>query len=291
MAKTDKSKKGRSLFPEHGPVAENGKEILLSVKDIDITFGSGDTAVHAVTDASFDIYRGETFSLVGESGSGKTTVIRAVLGLLAGGGKVTAGDILFEGKSLLKNTSDQWRRLRGTDISMIFQDSGAMLNPTRKIGGVFVEYIRTHEDLCKADAWKKGVHMLERMRLPSGENIMNSYPFQLSGGMRQRVGIAMAMTFQPKLLLADEPTSALDVTTQAQIVRQMMELRDEYGTSIILVTHNLGVAAYMSDWIVVMKDGEIADSGDRDYILQESRSPYTQKLLDAVPSLGGVRYV
>ena len=166
-----------------------------------------------------------------------------------------------------------------------------MLNPTRKIGGVFVEYIRTHEDLSKSDAWKKGVHMLERMRLPSGENIMNSYPFQLSGGMRQRVGIAMAMTFQPKLLLADEPTSALDVTTQAQIVRQMMELRDEYGTSIILVTHNLGVAAYMSDWIVVMKDGEIADSGDRDYILQESRSPYTQKLLDAVPSLGGVRYV
>ena len=278
-------------LPEHGPIAENGKEILLSLKNVDITFGKGEDAVRAVQDASFDIYKGETFSLVGESGSGKTTVIRAVLGLLAGGGKVTAGDILFEGKSLLKNTSDQWRRLRGTDISMIFQDSGAMLNPTRKIGGVFVEYIRTHEDLSKSDAWKKGVHMLERMRLPSGENIMNSYPFQLSGGMRQRVGIAMAMTFQPKLLLADEPTSALDVTTQAQIVRQMMELRDEYGTSIILVTHNLGVAAYMSDWIVVMKDGEIADSGDRDYILQESRSPYTQKLLDAVPSLGGVRYV
>ena len=278
-------------LPEHGPIAENGKEILLSLKNVDITFGKGEDAVRAVQDASFDIYKGETFSLVGESGSGKTTVIRAVLGLLAGGGKVTAGDILFEGKSLLKNTSDQWRRLRGTDISMIFQDSGAMLNPTRKIGGVFVEYIRTHEDLSKSDAWKKGVHMLERMRLPSGENIMNSYPFQLSGGMRQRVGIAMAMTFQPKLLLADEPTSALDVTTQAQIVRQMMELRDEYGTSIILVTHNLGVAAYMSDWIVVMKDGEIADSGGRDYILQESRSPYTQRLLDAVPSLGGVRYV
>lgn len=260
---------------------------MLEIKNITICYKSRPT----VKDFTMTLKHGEIASLVGESGSGKTTVIRAVLGLLAGGGKVTAGDILFEGKSLLKNTSDQWRRLRGTDISMIFQDSGAMLNPTRKIGGVFVEYIRTHEDLCKADAWKKGVHMLERMRLPSGENIMNSYPFQLSGGMRQRVGIAMAMTFQPKLLLADEPTSALDVTTQAQIVRQMMELRDEYGTSIILVTHNLGVAAYMSDWIVVMKDGEIADSGGRDYILQESRSPYTQRLLDAVPSLGGVRYV
>ena len=260
---------------------------MLEIKNITICYKNRPT----VKNFTMTLKQGEIASLVGESGSGKTTVIRAVLGLLAGGGKVTAGDILFEGKSLLKNTSDQWRRLRGTDISMIFQDSGAMLNPTRKIGGVFVEYIRTHEDLSKSDAWKKGVHMLERMRLPSGENIMNSYPFQLSGGMRQRVGIAMAMTFQPKLLLADEPTSALDVTTQAQIVRQMMELRDEYGTSIILVTHNLGVAAYMSDWIVVMKDGEIADSGDRDYILQESRSPYTQKLLDAVPSLGGVRYV
>lgn len=133
--------------------------------------------------------------------------------------------------------------------------------------------------------------MLERMRLPSSGNIMNSYPFQLSGGMRQRVGIAMAMTFQPKLLLADEPTSALDVTTQAQIVRQMMELRDEYGASILIVTHNLGVAAYMSDWIVVMKDGEISDSGNRDEILNGAHSDYAQKLLDAVPSLRGPRYV
>lgn len=166
-----------------------------------------------------------------------------------------------------------------------------MLNPTRKIGEGFVEYIRTHEEMSKGEAWKKGVEMLERMRLPSGDNIMRSYLFQLSGGMRQRVGIAMAMTFQPKLLLADEPTFALDVTTQAQIVRQMMGLRDEYGTSIIVVTHNLGVAAYMSGWIVVMKDGEVSDSGGRETILHGSHSDYTQKLLDAVPYLGGKRYV
>lgn len=166
-----------------------------------------------------------------------------------------------------------------------------MLNPIRKIGHVFVEYICTHENISKVDAWKRGIAMLERMRLPSGDNIMNSYPFQLSGGMRQRVGIAMAMTFQPKLLLADEPTSALDVTTQAQIVRQMMELKSEYGTSIILVTHNLGVAAYMSDLLVVMKNGEICDMGSREDILFGNHSAYTQKLLDAVPSLGGVRYV
>lgn len=133
--------------------------------------------------------------------------------------------------------------------------------------------------------------MLEKMRLPSPDNIMSSYPFQLSGGMRQRVGIAMGMTYQPKLLLADEPTSALDVTTQAQIVRQMMELRDDYGTGIIVVTHNLGVAAYMSDYIVVMKDGHIEDQGDRDHILHHSENDYTRRLLSAVPSMGGESYV
>ena len=202
---------------------------MLEIKNITICYKDRPT----VKNFSMTLKRGEIASLVGESGSGKTTVIRAVLGLLAGGGRVTKGDILFEGTSQLSNTPDQWRALRGTDISMIFRDSGAMLNPIRKIGDGFVEYIRTHEALSKKDAWEKGVRMLERMRLPSGDNIMNSYPFQLSGGMRQRVGIAMAMTFQPKLLLADEPTSALDVTTQAQIVRQMMELREEYGTSIL----------------------------------------------------------
>lgn len=260
---------------------------MLEIKNITISYKDRPT----VKNFSMTLNQGEIASLVGESGSGKTTVIRAVLGLLAGGGRVTEGDILFEGKSLLKNKPAQWRGLRGTDISMIFQDSGAMLNPTRKIGAGFVEYIRTHEKTSKAEAWKKGAAMLERMRLPNGGGVMNSYPFQLSGGMRQRVGIAMAMTFQPKLLLADEPTSALDVTTQAQIVRQMMELRDEYGTSIIIVTHNLGVAAYMSDWIVVMKQGEIADCGGRNEILNGNRSDYTRKLLDAVPSLGGARYV
>lgn len=204
---------------------------------------------------------------------------------------MTEGEILFEGKSLLSNTKEEWRKLRGTDISMIFQDSGAMTNQTRIIGKQFVEYIRTHKNMMKKDAWDMGIKMLERMRLPSGDNIMKSYPFQLSGGMRQRVGIAMAMTFQPKLLLADEPTSALDVTTQAQIVRQMMELRDEYKTSIIVVTHNLGVAAYMADSIIVMKNGEIVDAGDREQILHHSQSDYTKNLLDAVPSLGGMRYV
>ena len=260
---------------------------MLELKNVTISYKDRPT----VKNFSMTLGQGKICALVGESGSGKTTVIRAVLGLLAGGGQVTEGDILFEGKSLLSNTPEQWRKLRGTDISMIFQDSGAMINPTRIIGDQFVEYIRTHEDLSKKAAWDKGVEMLERMRLPDGNNIMRSYTFQLSGGMRQRVGIAMAMTFRPKLLLADEPTSALDVTTQAQIVRQMMELRDEYGTSIIVVTHNLGVAAYMSDQLVVMKYGEIIDAGTREFILSDKASDYSKMLLDAVPSLGGTRYV
>ena len=261
--------------------------MLLEINDIDISYGDALT----VQDFSLQLGEGKICSLVGESGSGKTTVIRAVLGLLPGAGKVTRGDILFEGNSLLKYTPAQWRDLRGTDISMIFQDSGAMMNPTKKIGSVFVEYIRTHKKVSKSEAWDMGVKMLERMHLPNGDNVMRSYPFQLSGGMRQRVGIAMAMTFQPKLLLADEPTSALDVTTQAQIVRQMMELRDEYGTSIIIVTHNLGVAAYMSDYLVVMKMGKREDEGTREHILFETQNEYTKKLLAAVPSVGGERYV
>jgi len=261
---------------------------LLEIKNATISYGTREI----VKDFNLTMDQGDICSIVGESGSGKTTVIRAVLGLLAGGGKVTNGDILFEGASLLGKSKEEWRQLRGRQISMIFQDSGAMMNPTRKIGSSYVEYIRTHEkDISKKDAWNKAVKMLERMRLPSGDNIMRSYPFQLSGGMRQRVGIAMGMTYEPKLLLADEPTSALDVTTQAQIIRQFMELRDDFGTSIIIVTHNLGVAAYMADYLVVMKDGLIEDEGDRDHILNHSDNPYTKMLLEAVPSLGGVRYV
>lgn len=260
---------------------------LLELKNTDISYGKR----LIVKDCNLTMDQGEIVSIVGESGSGKTTVIRAVLGLLPGGGKVTNGDILFEGQTLLNKSKDEWRKLRGTEISMIFQDSGAMMNPTRKVGDAYVEYILTHEKISKKDAWDKGVEMLERMRLPDGNNIMKSYPFQLSGGMRQRVGIAMGMTYQPKLLLADEPTSALDVTTQAQIIRQFMELRDEYGTSIIIVTHNLGVAAYMADYLLVMKDGVIEDQGDRNHMLHESDNAYTKKLLDAVPSLGGERYV
>lgn len=322
---------------------------MLNIQNVSITYGNNLTPT--VEGVNLEMKRGEIVSIVGESGSGKSTVIRAVLGCLPGGGRVSRGNILYEGKSLLKKTEDvmaredgiyaeaqkrqetlaksslteeqrqkeslailkeqdaslrklqvpsrseqkkldeEWRKLRGTQMSMIFQDSGAMINPVRRIGAQYVEYIRAHENISKKDAFDKGVEMLEKMRLPSGENIMKSYPFQLSGGMRQRVGIAMAMTFQPKLLLGDEPTSALDVTTQAQIVRQMMELREKYNTSIIVVTHNIGVAAYMADKIIVMKDGRIVDSGDRDQILNHPSCEYTKNLLASVPAMGGYRFV
>lgn len=256
---------------------------MLEINHMTVAYKS----VPTVMDFSMNIKPGQIIALVGESGSGKTTVIRAVMGLLSAAGKVTGGDIVFDGKSLLNYTPEQWRTLRGSQISMIFQDSGAMMNPTRRVGNVFVEYIRTHEKISKKAAWEKGIAMLERMHLPDGEHVMRSYPFQLSGGMRQRVEIAIGMTYQPRLLLADEPTSALDVTMQAQIVRQMMDLREEYHTGIIIVTHNIGVAAYMADHIIVMRNGRIEDQGDREQILHGSQNEYTRKLIASVPSMGG----
>ena len=254
---------------------------MLKIDNITVQYGNNKPTIE---DFSLEISSGEIVAIVGESGSGKTTVIRSVLGLLPGQGKVTKGDIVFEGDSLLNYTQKQWNQCRGTKISMIFQDCGAMINPNRRIGSQFVEYIRVHEDMPKDKAKDKAIDMLNRMRLPQAKDIMRKYPFQLSGGQRQRVGIAMAMTFQPKLLIADEPTSALDVTTQSQIVKEMMELRDKYDTSIMIVTHNLAVAVYMADKIIVMKDGEIVDRGTRDEILNNPTSDYTKRLLASVPT-------
>ena len=261
---------------------------MLEIKDLAVQYGN---QAPTIEHFNLSMKKGEIISVVGESGSGKTTVIRAVLGALSGAGRVTSGDILYHGESLLKNSKSDLRKIRGSKMSMIFQDCGGTLNPIRKIGSQYVEYIRTHQSMTKKEAWDKAVSMLTKMRLPDAENIMNSYPYQLSGGMRQRVGIAMAMTFNPELLLADEPTSALDVTTQAQIVRQMMELRDDFGTGIIIVTHNIGVAAYMADQLIVMHHGNVVDHGTREEVLNNPTSDYTKKLLEAVPEMEGKRYV
>ncbi len=251
--------------------------------------------VPVLEDFSLELASGQVVCLVGESGSGKTTVIRAILGLLPEGGAVSRGDILFDGKSLLHGERGYAESLRGRDITMIFQDSGAMIDPISTIGAQFIEYIRTHDrTLSKKEAYQRAARMLRQMRLPDADNVMHSYPFQLSGGMRQRVGIAMAMTVEPRLLLADEPTSALDVTTQAQIIRQMMELHATHQTSIIIVTHNLGVAAYMSDLsdkILVMKSGRIVEQGNREEILRHPKQEYTRELLAAIPTMDGEIYV
>ena len=261
--------------------------MLLKITDLEISYGSRVT----VTDANIELEKGEILSIVGESGSGKTTVIRAMMGCLPGNGCVSGGDIIFDGKSLLANTQEQWRQMCGTEVSMIFQDSGNMINPIRRIGEQFVAYILTHApQTSRQDAYQLAIKMLDDVRLPNPDNVMRSYPFELSGGMRQRVGIAMAMTFSPKLLLADEPTSALDVTTQAQIIRQIVDVRNEYNAAVIVVTHNLGVASYMANKIVVMQNGRIVESGLREEVIGNPQHEYTRELLAAVPVVGGRHY-
>ena len=230
-------------------------------------------------------------SIVGESGSGKTTVIRAIMGCLPGAGRVSAGSITFDGKDVLQNTPEQWRQMYGSEMSMIFQDSGNMINPIRRIGAQFIDYIQAHQpDKSKGEAYEMACQMLTNVRLPNPENIMNCYPFELSGGMRQRVGIAMAMIFSPKILLADEPTSALDVTTQAQIIRQIVDIRNEYKVAVIIVTHNIGVASYVSNKIMVMQGGKVVEYGKREDVIGNPQHEYTKQLLGAVPIIGGKCY-
>lgn len=261
---------------------------MLDVRNLCVSYTAAKPVLNNV---SFQIGSGEILGLVGESGSGKSTILRAILGLLPRQGKVNGGSIDFAGKNLLALGKSEWAQIRGTEISIVFQDSSSTLNPIRTIGSQFAEYIRAHRDLSRQDAWGLGIEMLQKMRLADPKATMACYPFQLSGGMRQRVGIAMAMTFAPKLLLADEATSALDATTQAQIVRQLMELRDNCGTSIIMVTHNLGLAAYMSDQMLVLKDGKIADQGTRTEVLGNPKHPYTKEMIATSPTLKGEIYV
>ena len=260
--------------------------MLLEVKNLHIQY-AGTEMVHGI---SFSLDSGEVLSLVGESGSGKTSVIRAILGCLPHEGHVNEGEIIFSGVNMLKNTPKMWRDISGRNISMIFQDSGSMMNPIRTIGSQFVEYILEHSSMDPQKAEKEAKEMLDKMQLPNPDTIMDSFPFELSGGMRQRVGVAMAMFFRPQLLLADEPTSALDVTTQAQVVKELMKICREDGTAIILVTHNLGVATYMSDKIMVMQNGHVVEEGTSEAIIENPQANYTKELLHSVPQIGGMSY-
>lgn len=245
----------------------------------------------AVKDFSLTVSKGEIVVIVGESGSGKTTVLRSAIGLLPNGGKIQSGEIKLHGSSITTHTQKQWDALRGKEIAMIFQDCGSMLNPIRTIGSQFIEYIRCHQPMGKQEAYDKCTSLLEETGLYDGKMVMSALPSKLSGGMRQRVGIAMSMAFQPSLLLADEPTSALDVTIQAQIVRQLLDLRKQQETAMLIVTHNIGVAGYMADKIIVMQDGNVVESGHPDQILKNPTHQYTKHLISAVPDLEGERYV
>lgn len=261
--------------------------MLLEVSELSVSYAEREI----VRDVSLSLDDGEVLAIVGESGSGKTTIIRAILGCLPHEGRVSSGKIIFEGKNLLENNPAEWSSLCGTKAAMVFQDSGSMLDPICRIGSQFIEYIREHSALTKQEAARAAEDMLRKMHLPNPENVMKSYPFELSGGMRQRVGVAMAMLFKPRLLLADEPTSALDVTTQAQVVKEMMEICQKDKTAIIIVTHNIGVAAYMSDKLIVMQAGQIVESGRTGAIIGRPQSAYTKELLAAVPQVGGESYV
>lgn len=276
-------------FSSIGKKYTEGIYMLLSIKNLAVTYGNNPNPT--IAGVNLDLAEGEIVSIVGESGSGKTTVIRALLGVLPNTGRVSEGSITFDGQDLLGFSTKDWLDLRGNHIAMIFQDSGNMMNPIQTIGKQFVEFIQLHSSMSKQEAEAKAIEMLALTNLPHPEAIMKSYPFELSGGMRQRVGIAMAITFSPKLLLGDEPTSALDVTTQAQIVEELLRINREKKTSMIIVTHNIGVAAHMSDKIVVMKQGAVVEYGPAEEVIRNPQADYTKQLLNAVPEIGGKRYV
>jgi len=262
-------------------------ENILTVENLNIAY----QGVPAVMDVNFTLERGKVLTIVGESGSGKTTVIRALMGLLPVGGEVTEGTMIFNGQDLRALSKSQWRSIRGKDMAMIFQDSGSALDPIVRIGKQFRELFKSHIEITNDECDRRAIELLESVSLPNGADILRRYPHELSGGQRQRVGIAMALALDPALLIGDEPTSALDVTTQSQVVMQMLELAKEHNSSIVMVTHNLGVAAYMSDYIIVMKKGRVVDAGTPQDILENPSNEYTKQLKDAVPTLEGGRYI
>ena len=233
------------------------------------------------------VQRAEILGLVGESGCGKSTLVRTLMGLMGSDGSITGGQIFFDGIDLVSISEKQMRELRGAHLAVIFQNPGTSLNPIKKIASQFIETIQSHHKISKKKAYASILDMLAKLNLPNGQRILESYPFELSGGMNQRVAIALAMIMQPELLLADEVTDALDVTAQAQVIAEMMKLRDNFGTSIIMVTHNMGIVAHMADKVGVMYAGHIVEYGNKGAVLNYPRHPYTRALMDAIPSLNG----
>jgi len=260
---------------------------LVEIENYSITY---DGVRSAVDNVSMNVEEGEIVSIVGESGSGKSTLLHGILGLLPRSA-ATRGSLKVFGKEIPKLSEAEQRAMRGKNMSIIFQDTGRYINPIGRIGKQFWQYLRVHGDYSREEAHDLAVDLLQRVHMSDPERVLHAYPFELSGGMRQRVGIAMAMSLNPRLLLADEPTSALDVTVQAQVIRQMMELRESTGAAIVLVTHNIGVAAYLSDRIGVMQRGRLVELGPTREVIGHPRHAYTRGLLDAVVEIDDERLI
>ena len=274
------------LQPLSPKAADTHGSPLLSVRDLKTYFRVEGGVAKAVDGVSFDVYPGEVLGIVGESGSGKTVTSLSVLRLIPDPpGFIPGGEILYDGRDLLKLSYDKMRDIRGNEIAMIFQEPMTALNPVFTVGFQIIETLRTHEKLSKAAAFDRAVESLEHVGIPDARKRMSDYPHQFSGGMRQRAMIAMALSCRPKLLIADEPTTALDVTTQAQILELMLQLKAEReGGAIILITHDLAVVAETCDRVVVMYGGKVQEVGTAEQIFYTPRHPYTQGLLESLPS-------
>ncbi|WP_088008175.1 ABC transporter ATP-binding protein [Indiicoccus explosivorum] len=260
---------------------------VLDVKGLKTSFFTDDGEIPAVNNVDFHVREGEVLGIVGESGCGKSVTSLSVMGLVPSPpGKITGGEILFQNRDLTKFSEKEMRDIRGNDIAMIFQEPMTSLNPLFKIGNQLKEAILVHrKDWSKRQAHARAVEMMQLVGLPRAEELMNEYPHQLSGGMRQRVMIAMALLCEPKLLIADEPTTALDVTIQAQILKLMGELNERLGTAVILITHDLGVVAETCQRVVVMYSGKVVEEGPVDTIFKDPQHPYTRGLLASVPDM------
>ena len=261
---------------------------LVEFKNLETHFHTGEGIVKAVNNVSFKIKEGETVCVVGESGCGKSVTAMSLMRLIPSPpGKIVGGEILFEGKDVLKFTEQELMDMRGNDISVIFQEPMTSLNPVFKIGDQICEAIILHQHLSKEEAEKKAIEVLKIIGIARAEEIMKSYPHELSGGMRQRIMIAMAVCCNPKLLIADEPTTALDVTIQAQILDLMRDIKEKLNTSILLITHDLGVVAEMADYVVVMYAGKVIEEAPVLELFKNPLHPYTQGLLKSKPSVNG----
>jgi peptide/nickel transport system ATP-binding protein len=258
---------------------------LLEVNDLKTYFRTDDGVVRAVDGVSFSVDKGQTLGIVGESGSGKSVTCLTIMGLNAKRNSMTSGQALWKGENLLTMNSRRLRDIRGNDIAMIFQDPMTSLNPVHKIGDQLAEAMRLHEDVSKRQARARALELLKAVGIPRAERRVDDYPHQFSGGMRQRVMIAMALINNPDLLIADEPTTALDVTTQAQILTLIEKLQAEFGSAVIMITHDLGVVAEIADDVVVMYAAEVAEKGTVQQIFKQPHHPYTWGLMGSLPRL------